>query len=70
MDENDKEPAMLQKRLNRLFHLIAETNKMIALSRDVSDDFMRRQYQYQKDKFVKELNELLKSEYQLQVTAA
>lgn len=52
-------------RIMRLFQLIADVNKSIEASKKMESLSMIKQFEHQKAKFVKELNQILKQKFQL-----
>jgi hypothetical protein len=52
-------------RILRLFQLIAAANQSIAASENMQSPSMIKQLEHQKNKFVKELNELLHQKFNL-----
>lgn len=60
--EKDKRKLV---RILRLFQLIADVNKSIEASEKMQSPSMIKQFEHQKSKFVKELNEILHQKFQL-----
>jgi hypothetical protein len=52
-------------RILRLFQLIAEANQSIEASKKMQSPSMVKQFEHQKNKFVKELNEILNQKFKL-----
>jgi len=52
-------------RILRLFQLIAEVNQSIEASKKMESTSMIKQFEYQKAKFIKELNEILDQKFKL-----
>ena len=64
--EKDEEKLL---RILRLFHLISSVNESIKASDQMKNSAMLQQLKIQKNGFVKELNEIMRSQYQLLVRA-
>ena len=62
--ENDEEKLV---RILRLFQLISGVNKSIEASQKMDSNSMIKQFEYQKAKFIKELNEILSNHYKLEL---